>query len=528
MKPFFPLTNPFARTEEPETLRPECNLDLVSRYFYNVSAEDPGLQTVDAETAADLDLNAVFERIDRTSSRVGQQYLYARLRMLRGADDAEAFGRRTDRFAGGEALAARCSRHLARLADDDAYDLQNLIFDTPLQVRRIGLVYALTAAAAGSLLCAGFVHPLFLLLFALVFAANGFVHFGNKLNISLYGSAVKQLNRALRTACELAAERVPGSDEAAEAIRGVAEVRRRSRIIGTQGDGSAELLAIGWFFIELVKIAFNIEVLLYHRFIGSIVARREAIHALFRFVGATDAALSTARLRTEIPTCRPEFVEGKRLEARDAVHPLVDGCVANTLVLDGTGLLLTGSNMSGKTTFIRTLVLNALLAETLDFCMASVWRAPYLRLHSSIRIADDIAEGTSYYLQEVLKVKGFLDAAAGGAPCLFALDELFKGTNTVERIAAGKAVLAHLNRGQHLVLVSTHDVELAELLRDDAFELHHFREEVVDDRLVFDYRLHAGPLTTHNAIRILELYDYPAGLVAEACEVQKRLTRDRR
>ena len=100
---------------------------------------------------------------------------------------------------------------------------------------------------------------------------------------------------------------------------------------------------------------------------------------------------------------------------------------------------------------------------------------------------------------------------------------MFKGTNTTERIAAGKAVLTHLNRGPYIVLVSTHDIELAELLDSDGYELHHFREEVVDGRLVFDYQLHTGPLTTRNAIRILELYDYPPELIAEAYAVQERL-----
>ena len=234
--------------------------------------------------------------------------------------------------------------------------------------------------------------------------------------------------------------------------------------------------------------------------------------------------LAAARLRGETPTCRPEFTDGKYLRAEEVIHPLIGDCVPNTLELDGTGLLLTGSNMSGKTTFIRTLVLNALLAETLDICFAEAYTAPYMKIYSSIRISDDIAEGTSYYLQEVLTVKRFIDASQEPAPCLFALDELFKGTNTTERIAAGKAVLAHLNRGPHLVLVSTHDVELADLLRKDGYELHHFREEVIDGKLVFDYQLHTGPLTTRNAIRILEMYDYPRDLIAEAYEVQEKLT----
>lgn len=471
------------------------DFDPIGSYFYNCPAEEGVFQIVDAETTADLDLNAVFEKIDRTTSRVGQQYLYARLRTLRGEEDAADFDRRVGAFENDDELTQRCAGHLARLAGDDAYDLCRLIFDTPVRVRRIGLIYAV----------------------------NMYIHYSNKINISLYTSAVKQLSTALKTARYLAAEGVPGSDEAARPIRRVAEVEHRSRIVGTQGDGGNELAAVGWLAFELVKIAFNIEVILFHRFTGSIATHRDAIHDVFRFIGRTDAAISVMRLRRAAKTCRPTFTDGKYLEAVQVVHPLIEGCTANTLTLDGTGLLLTGSNMSGKTTFIRTVMLNALLGETLCTCFAERFTAPYMRLHSSIRISDDITEGTSYYLQEVLTVKRLLEDADRPAACLFVLDELFKGTNTTERIAAGKAVLARLNRGPHIVLAATHDIELAELLRGDGYELHHFREEVADGRLVFDYCLHTGPLTTRNAIRILELYDYPPELIAEAYDTQQKL-----
>lgn len=445
------------------------DFDPIGSYFYNCPAEEGVFQIVDAETTADLDLNAVFEKIDRTTSRVGQQYLYARLRTLRGEEDTADFDRRVGAFENDDELTQRCAGHLARLAGDM------------------------------------------------------YIHYSNKINISLYTSAVKQLSTALKTARYLAAEGVPGSDEAARPIRRVAEVEHRSRIVGTQGDGGNELAAVGWLAFELVKIAFNIEVILFHRFTGSIATHRDAIHDVFRFIGRTDAAISVMRLRRAAKTCRPTFTDGKYLEAVQVVHPLIEGCTANTLTLDGTGLLLTGSNMSGKTTFIRTVMLNALLGETLCTCFAERFTAPYMRLHSSIRISDDITEGTSYYLQEVLTVKRLLEDADRPAACLFVLDELFKGTNTTERIAAGKAVLARLNRGPHIVLAATHDIELAELLRGDGYELHHFREEVADGRLVFDYCLHTGPLTTRNAIRILELYDYPPELIAEAYDTQQKL-----
>ncbi len=503
--------------------RPDYDFDRIGRYFYNNAREEQAFQTIDAETTADLDLNAVFERLDRTVSNVGRQVLYARLRTLRGEEESQRFGRRAEWFREHTEATARCVEQLGRLADEDAYDLQNLIFNTPARVRHIGAIYLLTVAAVASLAAAVFVHPLFLLLFVAVFACNLFFHYNNKINITLYTAAVKQLTQAMRTGRALAAEATPGAATAREAIAEVAEVERRSRIVGRQGDGGNEILALFYLVFELVKIAFNIEVILFHRFMGSITARRDAIHSLFRFIGETDAAISVMRLRGEIPTCRPRFTDGKYLSAEEVVHPLIRDCVPNTLRLDGTGLLLTGSNMSGKTTFIRTLMLNALTAQTLDTCFAAAYEAPYMRLLSAIRIADDVTEGTSYYLQEVLTVKRQLDAAQESTPCLFALDELFKGTNTTERIAAGKAVLARLNRGPHLVLCATHDIELAELLREDGYELHHFREEVVQGELVFDYRLHTGPLTTRNAIRILELYDYPPELIAEAHAVQERL-----
>lgn len=179
-------------------------------------------------------------------------------------------------------------------------------------------------------------------------------------------------------------------------------------------------------------------------------------------------------------------------------------------------------DLSGKTTFIRTVALNALAGQTLGVCFAERFAAPFFRIYSSVRIADDIEAGESYYLAEVLSIKKFLKAATGQAPCLFLLDELFKGTNTTERIAAGKAVLTYLNAGRHLVCVATHDTELCALL-DGQYALYHFREEVIDGKLVFDYRLHEGKLTTRNAIRILELYDYPPEVVEDAYRTQQSL-----
>ena len=179
-------------------------------------------------------------------------------------------------------------------------------------------------------------------------------------------------------------------------------------------------------------------------------------------------------------------------------------------------MLLTGSNMSGKTTFIRTMAINSILAQSLNICFAETYTAPYLKIYSSIRITDDLLEDTSYYLEEVLSIKKLLEASKSNDPCLFVLDEIFKGTNTIERISGGKAILSFLNKKNHTVLVSTHDIELTSLLEVENYELYHFSEQIEGDALIFDYKLKNGKLKTRNAIKILELFNYPDEIITDA------------
>ena len=120
-----------------------------------------------------------------------------------------------------------------------------------------------------------------------------------------------------------------------------------------------------------------------------------------------------------------------------------------------------------------------------------------------------------------MNVKELIDASKEDNPCLFVLDEIFKGTNTVERISGGKAILSFLNKRKHTVLVSTHDIELTQLLEKDDYELFHFSEQIENQELIFDHKIKSGELKTRNAIKILELYKYPSEIIQEAKTVEK-------
>jgi DNA mismatch repair ATPase MutS len=208
--------------------------------------------------------------------------------------------------------------------------------------------------------------------------------------------------------------------------------------------------------------------------------------------------------------------------AKDVYHPLIHDCVKNSIQAGQKSVLLTGSNMSGKTSFIRAIGLNMIMGSTLNTCFASQFDFPEAKVHSAIRISDDLLNDKSYYFEEVLTIKTMLEEGEKPAFSLFLLDEIFKGTNTVERIAAGKAVLSSLAKNNNLVFVATHDIELTEMLSDQ-YDLYHFSEILDQNKVGFDYKLKVGKLKNRNAIKILEMNNYPKEVIDDAMSVSRRL-----
>jgi hypothetical protein len=206
-----------------------------------------------------------------------------------------------------------------------------------------------------------------------------------------------------------------------------------------------------------------------------------------------------------------------QIEARALGHPLLapGSRVANDIVIGppGTLQLISGSNMSGKSTLLRAVGLNVVLAQAgAPVCAASM-RCPPLRMHTSIHIHDSLQQGLSYFMAELRQLKVIIDAAERGSvtpAVLYLVDELLRGTNSEERIVAARIVARRLLGGDAIGMVTTHDLALFD---DPAIAPHirhyHFSEvfetSMERDGVRFDYRLHAGPATSRNALRLLAL-----------------------
>jgi DNA mismatch repair ATPase MutS len=250
---------------------------------------------------------------------------------------------------------------------------------------------------------------------------------------------------------------------------------------------------------------------------------------LYKYVAEIDMLIAVQSVRVGLPHySKPVFyTENKQMDLTDMFHPLIYNCVPNSIhTRTDEGVLITGSNMSGKTTFIRSIAINTLLAQTIYTTCTNGYKAPLLRLQTSIRTSDDLGEHKSYFQAEALSILDIINQSGGEEPVksLIIIDEIFRGTNTIERIAAAKSVLTYLTDNKNFVFVSTHDLELAELLDND-YAVYSFEETVNDTRLIFDYKMKTGVLKNKNGIAILETIGYPETVVEDAYIVSEELRR---
>ena len=188
-------------------------------------------------------------------------------------------------------------------------------------------------------------------------------------------------------------------------------------------------------------------------------------------------------------------------------HPLLveEAMVDNDALLEGELRVITGSNMSGKTTYLRCVGVNLVLAYAGACVCASQAKLSMMRLFTSMRIKDDMSEGVSTFYAEVLRIKHMVDYSRTGQPMLALIDEIFKGTNSADRIVGAKGVLTALLKDWVIAMVSTHDFELCNMEENSRVVNYHFDEYFEDEKLKFEYRLKKGPCTTTNALHILKM-----------------------
>jgi len=495
--------------------------------YFRKKDHSTAFQTLSDKTCNDLDFQELFMFIDRTNSKTGQQYLYNKLRTI-PLDIAKNIGHEKllDEFTSNSELRVSVQSQLKKLNDIEAFYIASLFQEEILKPPKWYFMVPLLTFSSVLSFILSFINPAFIFILLGLSIINIVIHFWNKKNLFNYYSSIPQLSKLNSVAQELFKHDILKqiNPDLIKSVNVLNKISSRMSVFNLEAGLQNDQQMLFWAILEVVKIAFLIEPLFLFGTLKRIDTKRSEIEDVFLFVGEIDAIVSIASLRKGLNGfCIPKILDGqKRFFAQEVYHPLIENCVKNNLKVNDKSILLTGSNMSGKTSFIRTIAINAITGLTINTCFAEHFSMPRVRVFSAIRISDDLMNDKSYYFEEVLTIKEMIDKSKDGHLNLFLLDEIFKGTNTIERISAGKAVLSSLNNAGNIVFVSTHDIELADLLKNE-YDLYHF-SEIVDHKTVdFDYKLKEGKLKNRNAIRILQINDYPESIINEAIEISEEL-----
>ena len=220
-------------------------------------------------------------------------------------------------------------------------------------------------------------------------------------------------------------------------------------------------------------------------------------------------SLSTVGLVREVYTF-PELLEdaSPRLEAKNLTHLLIpeEKAVPNDIDATAGTRIITGSNMSGKTTYLRTVASACVLAYAGAPVPGERLCLSPLHIFTSIRVTDDAAHGLSTFYAEILRIKSMMAFKEKNLPMLIVIDEIFKGTNSADRLIGAREAISRLTGADFITLVSTHDFELCEIENDAAPVTNwHFEESYEDDKLLFDYKIKEGRCTTRNAQYLLKM-----------------------
>lgn len=294
-------------------------------------------------------------------------------------------------------------------------------------------------------------------------------------------------------------------------------IRRISRIISAASLQNNQLL---WLFINSVMpwgLFFAYQLDKYRDELKSrlpvwldIWYELEALNSLANF-SFLNPEYSSPEIQLEVESNHEQV-----FSARDLGHPLIRDQlrVCNDFTVENLGrvALISGSNMSGKSTFLRTIGINLTLAYAGAVVNASQLSVIPFRLFTAINVLDSLSDGISYFYAEVKRLKALLDQyqQQDGRPVFFLIDEIFRGTNNRERQIGSRSYLKSLVGGNGVGLISTHDLALVNLGDHmGGVTNFHFREQVVDNQMEFDYRLHPGPCPTTNALKIMELEGLP-------------------
>lgn len=476
---------------------------------------------IDDITWNDLGMDEVFRRMNYTYSATGEEYLYYLLRSAgQSRKRAEHFEELVLWFAEHEKERLRFLELMSRLGNTGKYSLYDYIENLDaLGERRNGKEYMWNGLYIPliCLLYFQFAPALSCICFLSVYRIISY--FKEKAKIEPYIVSFAYVTRLIRAGEEFAKEKFSAcaeeNQQVKECLLSLKKIRKGFFCIApasgmnTSGNPLEILMDYG-------RMMFHADLIVFNNMLRKLRKHQTQLDILISTLGLLEAAVSVGYFRASLTNgwCVPKLSEEtEELVIEEGYHPLLMQPVKNSIHAS-KGVLLTGSNASGKSTFLKMVAINGIMAQTIHTCTAKTYRSLVRHIYSSMSLRDDLKSGESYYIVELKALKRILDASKQGEKILCFVDEVLRGTNTVERIAASAQILKGLGE-EVICFAATHDIELTGLLEKE-YDNYHFEEEIREGDIVFPYRLMQGKATTQNAIKLLSIMGYSPEITQRA------------
>lgn len=489
-----------------------CYFDMVKRPAYDV----------DDITWNDLELEKLYMMLNHTVSAVGEEYLYAMLRQPVFEKEKLAERERIIRFfQTEEEKRIELQQALFQIGKNNRMSVYSCMSFMKEIKRESGRFHIASAVALAAAAVSAFLLPKMGVVVTLALAIfNMCTYMKRRSEMDVYLNTVTFLVRLLYATEDLTRLDIPELSRYTERMkhlnRSFASFKRNFWIIGSKKP-TGDIMEIA---VSYLRMLFHIDLIKFNSMLKIYDKHEAELQELYEAAGYLDALQAVASFRALLGDdgyCIPELTESEVpiYEAEELYHPLLNTPVKNS-ISTSRSVLLTGSNASGKSTFLRSVAIGALLAQTLHTVPAKSYKGSCFQILSSMALRDNMQENESYFIVEIKSLKRIYEATKAPVCTLCFVDEVLRGTNTVERIAAATEVLSGLaESGRTICFAATHDIELTYLL-EQTYDNYHFEETVTEDTVNFDYRLHSGRAASRNAIKLLRMLGYPEKLTKKA------------
>lgn len=497
--------------ELPRDFFEDFDMGFVKQYYNIRKSHEAFNESIDELTWNDLEMDTVFKRINYTKTTLGESYLYYKLREIKyNKDEWEELEKLIKLFSSNEKLRNEVIILLQNVGKINDLNLINFIYNPKfIKIRGYYKYPILLIGFLLSIVISFFFKNIGIALIVFFICVNILSYYSEKVFLEDKFKVITYLLNNINLCKKLSKIKNKEfeffSDNVNEALNNFSDLNK-VRAYGSSFEKRGTSFSDFEIIFDYIKMVFMIDIISYKNSVKILEKNKQNLYKIYDIVAKLDFAMSLTFYRKSIDEYTiPEFTESEDIELENLYHPLVKNPIKNSISIKNN-IIFTGSNASGKSTFIKGIALNCILAQSLNTALCSKYKCKFSKVVTSMAIRDNILLGESYFIAEIKSLKRLLDSLNGEIRVLAFIDEILKGTNTLERISSSASILKYAKNTKAKLFVATHDIELTEMITD--YENFHFSEIVTDDEVTFDYKLKLGPSKTRNALKLLKTFDF--------------------